>query len=79
VALSATLTLKEITIGYIAYKVVKNHYGVPGSPVWYEPEDIEVSFVEILGVPVDFADLPLDLQEEMLTLGNEIDINSWES
>jgi len=76
--LTARLNLGDIFIGYIAHRVVRNDYGVPGSPVWYEPEDIEVVSVEILGVEVKFDSLPLDLQNEMLTLADEIDTNEWE-
>ena len=48
-------------------------YGVPGSPVWPEviPETIEIQTLEILGVDVDPAKLPKDLQAAILELADE--------
>lgn len=31
-------------------RMVRNDYGVPGSPVWYDAEDIEVEVYDINGV-----------------------------
>lgn len=44
-------------------RMVRNDYGVPGSPVWYEPEDIKCDdTVEIEGVEVKLSVLPEQLQ-----------------
>lgn len=53
----------------------RNDYGVPGSPVWYEPLDIEIVNLTILGVDVDINKLPSDLQNEIYKLGDEVE---WE-
>lgn len=45
-------------------RMVRNNYGVSGSPVWYEPEDIECDeTVEIEGVRVKLSVLPKELQD----------------
>lgn len=45
-------------------RMVRNDYGVSGSPVWYEPEDIECDeTVEIEGVRVKLSVLPKELQD----------------
>jgi len=50
-----------------------NDYGVPGSPTWYEPENIRVESVEIFGVEVEMSKLPLDLQSVIADLAYEVD------
>lgn len=40
-----------LLIEYIATgHPVRNDYGVPGSPVWYEIEDIEIDTIDVNGV-----------------------------
>jgi hypothetical protein len=48
--------------------MVQTDYGVPGSPVWYEPEDIEFAdyTVCIAGVEVKLKDLPKSLVDALL-------------
>lgn len=33
----------------VSARMVREDYGVPGSPVWYSPEDIEVDYFDING------------------------------
>jgi len=54
----------------------KTDYGVPGSPVWYEPVNIELDFVEILGVGLFPSYLPDVLVDELFNLHN--DVEEWE-
>ena len=54
---TATYSDENMTVQFTA-RMARNDYGVPGSPVWYEPEDIEIDALEILGVPVDPKTLP---------------------
>jgi len=51
-------------------------YGVPGSPVWWEPVDIQAESVEILGIPVPIDSLPDDLQNAIQEISEEVE---WES
>lgn len=46
----------------------RSDYGVPGSPVWYEPTDIEFAeyTVTIAGVDVKIKDLPKVLVDALL-------------
>lgn len=64
----------DVGVWYSA-NMERNDYGVPGSPIWYEPQDIEVTMIEILGVEVAFEALPKELQSEVLAMAAECD---WE-
>lgn len=55
---------------------VRSDYGVPGSPVWEEIDDIEIQSLEILGIEVDPGDLPKSLQTAIIELSDELE---WES
>ena len=70
-----TFSGSEITVSFTA-ETEKADYGVPGSPVWDEidPDTIEVTALEILGVDVNIDDLPADLQSALLALIDEIDM-----
>lgn len=57
--------------------LVRSDYGVPGSPVWYEPENIEIEEIVIMGVAVKEKYLPVDLTYKILELADEID--DWET
>lgn len=56
---SKTITFEvEVTVRVDA-RMVKSDYGVPGSPVWMQPEDMVVDGkLDIDGVDVRFSDLP---------------------
>lgn len=66
---------KDVSVWYTA-NMTSSDYGVPGSPVWWEPDDVEVVSVEVLGIEVVFEELPQDLQNEILAMADECD---WES
>lgn len=74
-AKQGTFNGSEITVSFAA-ETEKADYGVPGSPVWDEidPDTIEVTGLEILGVDVNLDDLPADLQSAVLALIDEIDM-----
>jgi len=69
---TATLNLEDISVTYSAIPV-KSDYGVPGSPVWTEMQDIEIEEVEILGFPVPINSLPVKLQSELFDMSSEVD------
>jgi hypothetical protein len=53
-------------------------YGVPGSPVWWEPiwDTLEVDTLSVLGVDVAIESLPKELREAILELADEVE---WET
>ena len=63
---------EEITVSFRG-RSVRSDYGVPGSPVWFEIEDIEIDQLEILGVTVDPKVLPQKLQQELLDLNQGLE------
>jgi hypothetical protein len=69
---TATVSTDRITITFSA-DMDRCDYGVPGSPVWYEPSNIEVVSVEILDVEVTFQLLPPGLQQAIRDLADEIE------
>jgi hypothetical protein len=69
---TATLELDRITVVFSA-DMERSDYGVQGSPVWYEPTNIEVVSVEILDVEVTFKLLPPGLQKAIRDLADEIE------
>lgn len=63
-------------------RMVRNDYGVSGSPVWYEPEDIECDeTVEIEGVKVKLSVLPERLQALIRDMACDAadDEHGWDS
>lgn len=54
----------------------RNDYGVPGSPVWYEPEDVKIESAEILGVEFTSEELPEKLRDVLMELSSEVDFES---
>lgn len=61
--------------------LVKNDYGVLGSPVWWEPEDIELEEVTILEVTFsgkrEIGALPYKLVEALYEMVDNMD-GEWE-
>jgi hypothetical protein len=53
-------------------------YGVPGSPVWWEPiwDSLEVDTLTVLGVDVAIDSLPQELRQAILDLADEVE---WET
>lgn len=70
--LSAQYRGSEIEVHFAA-DAERNDYGVPGSPVWYEPVNIEITALEVLGVDVEINALPDALQNEIYALADEVD------
>jgi hypothetical protein len=68
----ATYNGEEITVVFAA-DMVPNDYGVPRSPVWNEPESIEIDSVKIFGVEVDVKVLPKELQDILSELSGEVE------
>lgn len=61
--------------------MVRSDYGVQGSPVWYQAEDIEYAefTVDISGVSVRLDALPKDLRDALLESAIEaVDDGEWE-
>lgn len=71
----ASYSSGDVSVWYAA-NMERNDYGVSGSPVWYEPQDVEVISIEVLGVEVAFESLPKELQDEVLAMAEECD---WET
>lgn len=69
--MSARYHGEEIQCRFTATAVLDS-YGVPGSPTWYVPEDIEIDGkVCILGVDCDPKQLPTDLVNSILEQADE--------
>jgi hypothetical protein len=71
---TATLELEEMTITYDCY-LERCDYGVARSPVWYEPQDIEITQLEIMGEELKIKDLAQNpkLYERLLSLADDIE------
>ncbi len=62
-------------------RMVRNDYGVPGSPVWYEAEDHDFAYfvIDIAGVNVSIKALPIELRNAILECAiDACDENGWE-
>jgi len=64
----------------LSARMERTDYGVPGSPVWYEPEDIEFDLtINIAGVDVEIKDLPKVLRDALLEEAiNVTESGEWE-
>ena len=71
---TATYSGEEMTVIFQA-ETERSDYGVKGSPEWDEVDlsSVEVTALEILGLDVDLAALPADLQEAIRTLGEGLE------
>lgn len=69
---TATHTGEEIEVTFTA-RMVKTDYGVERSPVWYEPEDIEIDEVVILGTAVDHTNFPAKVLADLLELADDLE------
>ena len=61
--------------------MVRSDYGVPGSPVFYDADDIDFAdfTIEIEGVEVKIKDFPMELQDVILEEAIESSENGeWE-
>lgn len=50
-------------------------YGVPGSPRWFEPEEITITSFEFLGTDFPLAQLPDAIEAALLEQADDLD---WE-
>ncbi len=66
-------TSEDVELTFSA-NMIRADYGVPGSPSWDEPEDVELDAVAIFGVPVDVK----ALREHFPALHSEIMARSYE-
>jgi len=41
----------------VSARMVRNDYGVPGSPVWFEAEDLEIDLITLNGVEYTVSEL----------------------
>jgi hypothetical protein len=64
----------------LSARMERTDYGVPGSPVWYEAEDIEFDLtINIAGVDVEIKDLPKVLRDALLDEAiNVTESGEWE-
>jgi hypothetical protein len=53
-------------------------YGVQRSPVWWEPTEIEVQSLYVLGEQQDFDTLSAEVQSAILSLADNICGSEWE-
>lgn len=53
----------------------RNDYGVPGSPTWWEAQDIELASFEFLGQPVPIEKLPDAIEAALLEQADGLE---WE-
>lgn len=61
--------------------MVRSDYGVRGSPVWYEAEDIDFAYltIDFENVTVKLSELPKELRENILEWAAEQSENGeWE-
>lgn len=63
---------EEMTVFFTA-SAYQSDYGVPGSPTFTEFEDVEIEYIEILGVEVKEKDLPADLINALTELSSEVE------
>ena len=76
----ATVNYDDIQAVFSA-TLVRDHYGVPGSPVWFTPEDITLEEVTILDVTFsgkkELDTLPNKLVEALYEMVDNMD-GEWE-
>ena len=73
----ATYHGEEVTVVFEG-DWIKNDYGVPRSPTWWEVDNIEVVEVCIYGVKVDHKKLPPELLDVFYELSDELEQSDWE-
>lgn len=77
--MTKTLTYKSesITVTFASGGCMSD-YGVPHSPVWWEPTDIEVAELYILGEKQDFNKLDGKVKASILMLTDDFLYSDWE-
>lgn len=74
-AYAGTYRSEDVTVTFTC-DMEKDHFGVPGSPVWDTPVNIQVYAVTILDVAVEINALPDNLQNAISELSDFVD--DWE-
>ena len=74
---SNVVSLEDIDVVFSAIPE-NSDYGVPGSPTWKEFSELQVDSLAILGVEVEFSELPKELQTVILKFAEDIDESEWE-
>jgi len=69
---TATLNLEEIDVTFSGVPA-ESDYGVQGSPVWTEMQDVQIEEVYILGVNVPVKQLPDELKSQLFELSSEVE------
>jgi hypothetical protein len=73
---TATAHFEEFSI-MLEANMVRSDYGVSGSPVWYEPEDIEIVWFEFMGKEFYLKEFPKDFQDWVWQLATDEE-HVWE-
>ncbi len=68
----ATYSGEEMEVAFIATGFVTD-YGVDRSPTWIEWDNVTIDDLTILGVAVDVSKLPVDLQEAIYALADDLE------
>ena len=63
---------EDVEVAFSATGVVTD-YGVDRSPTWIEWDDVTISDLTILGVAVDMSKLPVELQEAIYALADDLE------
>lgn len=63
---------EEIEVEYEATPELVD-FGVPNSPKWYEPTDVLVRSVTVLGIEATFESFSKQLQDELYALHREVE------
>ena len=63
---------EEVEVAFSATGVVTD-YGVYRSPTWIEWDNVAIDDLTILGVAVDVLKLPVDLQEAIYALADDLE------
>lgn len=77
--------MKRVEAAYVSDNIyvrfsgnaVISHYGIPGSPLFIEIEDVEIEYLELFNVPVNANDLPVELQNAILEMSDLISDSEW--
>ena len=70
----ATATFDDgVTEIVFSARLVPSDYGVPGSPVWDEVEDVTIDAIAICGRDIPVSAIPAEAINAYLSLADEVD------
>ena len=69
---------EEVEVAFSATGAVTD-YGVDRSPTWIEWDNVAINDLRILGVAVDVSKLPVDLQEAIYALADDLEFEQQEN